>query len=73
MDQDLRDLVEQLRELTRNLDAIKPSGAASGGTTQNLDRGIDRMIAALAQLSVKLDGTKRTRAAEEEAVKHFGS
>jgi len=71
MDQDLRELVEQLRDLTQSLKDMGRSPGSTSGSASGLDRGIDRMIVALGQLAVKLDGTKKTRIAEEEAIKKF--
>lgn len=70
MDQELRDLVEQMREIVPALRAIsKRAGESSGSTSP--DRSMDKLIVALGQLTVKLDATKRTKAAEDEAVKQF--
>lgn len=70
MDQELRDLVLQMQELVPALRAIsKRPGESSGSASP--DRSMDKLIVALGQLTVKLDNTKRTRAAEDEAVKQF--
>lgn len=75
MDQDLRDLVEQMRQLIPVLQGMSGTGATSPNkTTDSGDRvvrSVDRMVVALGQLAVRLDTTKKTRAAEEEAVKKF--
>lgn len=71
MDQELRDLIEQLRDLTQTLKDMGRAPGTTAGSSKGLDRSVDRMVAALAQVAVKLDGTKKTRLAEEEAVKKF--
>lgn len=71
MDQELRDLVEQMKELMPLLRNLSKRPGETDGATSRSDRSTDRLIAALAQLSVKLDTTKRTRTAEEEAIKTF--
>lgn len=70
MDQELRDLVEQMREIVPALkDISKKPGQTSGASSPDL--GINKLIVALGQLTAKLDTTKRTKLAEEEAVKQF--
>jgi hypothetical protein len=76
MDQELRDLINELRDLNLLLKAMSKApgqteGANGNKSADKLGRGVDQMVVALAQLAVKLDTTKRTRAAEEEAVKQF--
>jgi predicted chitinase len=71
MDQELRDLVEQMRDLIPVLKKLNKEPGQTEGATGRSDRSTDRLIAALGQLATKLDTTKRTRAAEEEAVKQF--
>jgi chemotaxis response regulator CheB len=72
MDQELRDLVEQMRQLIPVLQGMsKPPGATVDSPADKMTRGVDRMVVALGQLAVKLDTTKKTRRDEEEAVKKF--
>lgn len=70
MDQELRELVLQMQELVPALQAISKRPGESSGST-GMDRSIDKLIVALGQLAVKLDTSKKTRIAEEEAVKQF--
>lgn len=71
MDQELRELVLQMQELVPVLkDIVKRPGQTSG-SSGGADRSIDKLIVALGQLTVKLDTSKKTRIAEEEAVKQF--
>ena len=76
MDQELRDLVEQMQDLISLLKKLNKEPGQTEGANVNksadkMVRGVDRMVVALGQLAVKLDTTKRTKAAEEEAVKKF--
>jgi muramidase (phage lysozyme) len=72
MDQELRDLVEQMRQLIPVLQGMsKTPGSTGNQSAENMTRGLDRMVVALGQLAVKLDTTKKTRRDEEEAVKKF--
>jgi muramidase (phage lysozyme) len=72
MDQELRDLVEQMRQLIPVLQGMsKTPGATVDSPADKMTRGVDRMVVALGQLAVKLDTTKKTRRDEEEAVKKF--
>lgn len=73
MDQELKELTEQIRELIRTLQNTSSTGATrpADDNNQPLVRGVDRMVVALGQLAAKLDTTKKTRIAEEEAVKKF--
>jgi muramidase (phage lysozyme) len=74
MDQELRDLVEQMRQLIPVLQGLnKPPGTAGNQSADNMTRGVDRMVVALGQLVVKLDATKKSRREEEEAVKKFAN
>jgi hypothetical protein len=74
MDQELRDLVEQMRQLILVLQGMnKPPGTAGNQPADNMTRGVDRMVVALGQLVVKLDATKRTQRQEDEAVKKFAN
>lgn len=74
MDQELRDLVEQMRQLIPVLQGMnKPPGTSSNQPADKMSRGVDRMVVALGQLVVKLDATKRTRREEDEAVKKFAN
>lgn len=71
MDQELRELVLQMQELMPLLRDLSKRPGETAGSTSGTDRSVDRLIVALGQLSVKLDTTKRTRIAEEEAIKNF--
>ena len=74
MDQELRDLVEQMRQLIPVLQGMnKPPGTAGTQSADSMTRGVDRMVVALGQLVVKLDATKRTQRQEDEAVKKFAN
>jgi hypothetical protein len=70
MDQQLQDLVDQMRDLVRTLKST--SGTAGTGTGMG-DRAVTQLINALGQLSTKLDGTTRTRAEEMQAMKRFAA
>lgn len=75
MDQELRDLVVQIRDLIPVLQNISGTGATSPKTaadgTERVVRSVDRVVVALGALATKLDTSKRTRTAEEEAIKKF--
>lgn len=76
MDQDLRDLTEQIRDLVEILQSNSRTGGTSSYDTANKDgekfvRGVDRMVVALGKLAVQLDATKKNRVTEEEAIKKF--
>jgi predicted chitinase len=74
MDQELRDLVEQMRQLIPVLQGMnKPPGTSSNQPADKMSRGVDRMVVALGQLVVKLDATKKTQHEEQEAVKKFAN
>jgi hypothetical protein len=74
MDQELRDLVEQMRQLIPVLQGMnKPPGTSSNQPADKMSRGVDRMVVALGQLVVKLDATKKTQREEQEAVKKFAN
>jgi muramidase (phage lysozyme) len=74
MDQELRDLVEQMRQLNLVLQGMnKPPGTAGNQSADKMNRGVDRMVVALGQLVVKLDATKKTQREEQEAVKKFAN
>jgi muramidase (phage lysozyme) len=74
MDQELRDLVEQMRQLIPVLQGMnKPPGTSSNQPADKMSRGVDRMVVALGQLVVKLEATKRTQRQEDEAVKKFAN
>jgi hypothetical protein len=74
MDQELRDLVEQMRQLIPVLQGMNKSpGTAGNQSADNMTRGVDRMVVALGQLVVKLDTTKKSRREEDEAVKKFAN
>jgi len=75
MDQDLRDLVLEMRQLIPVLQnisgtqATSPKNAVDG--TERVVRSVDRVVVALGALATKLDTSKRTRVSEEEAIKKF--
>jgi muramidase (phage lysozyme) len=77
MDQELRDLVLEMRQLIPVLQnisgtqATSPKNAADG--TERMVRSVDRVVVALGQLAVKLDTTKKTRREEEDAIKKFAN
>lgn len=78
MDQELRDLIEQLRDLNLVLKNMSKNPGQTSGTISNkpaetMVRSVDRMVVALGQLTVKLDTTKRTRREEEDAIKKFAN
>jgi muramidase (phage lysozyme) len=77
MDQELRDLVEQMRQLIPVLQNISGTGATSprntADGTERVVRSVDRVVVALGQLAVKLDTTKKTRREEEDAIKKFAN
>lgn len=74
MDQELRDLVEQMRQLIPVLQGMsKAPGTTVDSPADKMTRGVDRMVVALGQLVVKLDNTKKTRREEEAAVKKFAN
>jgi predicted chitinase len=74
MDQELRDLVDQMRQLIPVLQGMnKPPGTSGNQSADKMTRGVDRMVVALGQLVVKLDTTKRTQREENEAVKKFAN
>jgi predicted chitinase len=74
MDQELRDLVDQMRQLIPVLQSMnKDPGTAGAKSADNMTRGVDRIVVALGQLAVKLDTAKKTRRDEEEAVKKFAN
>jgi hypothetical protein len=74
MDQELRDLVDQMRQLIPVLQGMnKPPGTAGNQPADNMTRGVDRMVVALGQLVVKLDATKKSQRQEDEAVKKFAN
>lgn len=77
MDQELRELTLQISDLIRTLQ----STSGTGGTSKRIDkekdtgtevvRSVDKMIVALGKVAVALDGSKKTKIAEEEAIKKF--
>ena len=74
MDPQLQDLIIQMQELIRTLKSTSgtsASGSTVKGTGPASDKTVNSLINALGKLSVKLDGTKRTRAEEEKAMKRF--
>lgn len=71
MDQDLRDLVEQMRQLIPVLQSMRGTGATSGGSANDMSRGVDKMVVAMAKLAATLDTSKKTKLSEEEAIKKF--
>jgi muramidase (phage lysozyme) len=74
MDPQLQDLIIQMQELIRTLKSTSgtsASGSTVKGTGPASDKTVNSLINALGKLAVKLDGTKRTRAEEEKAMKRF--
>lgn len=72
MDENLRDVVEELRQLNNNLSSnVKTGAPAPGGATS--DKNTTRIVAALAALGTKLDNNAKTRMAEERAMERFMS
>ena len=71
MDQQLQDLVDQMRDLVKTLKST--SGTAGTASTGMGDRAVTQLINALGQLATKLDGTTRSRAEEMQAMKRFAA
>jgi muramidase (phage lysozyme) len=75
MDQELRDLVEQMRQLIPVLQNISGTGATSPKNavdgTERMVRSVDRVVVALGALAVKLDTSKKNRVTEQEAIEKF--
>jgi muramidase (phage lysozyme) len=74
MDPQLQDLIIQMQELVRTLKSTSgtsASGSTVKGTGPASDKTVNALINALGKLAVKLDGTKRTRAEEQKAMKRF--
>ena len=74
MDQDLRDLTLQISDLIRTLQSTSGTGATTPtgkNTGTEVVRSVDKMIVALGKLAVAIDGSKKTKIAEEEAIKKF--
>ena len=70
MDQQMQDLIDQIRDLVK---AFKSTSSTGTSGSSMADKSINQLINALGQLSVKLDGTKRTRAEELQAMKRFAA
>jgi len=65
----MQDLIDQLRDLVKSLGKTSSTGLAGQGAIT--DSGINKLINALGQVTTKLDGVKRTRAEEMQAMKRF--
>jgi hypothetical protein len=70
MDQQIQDLIDQMRDLVKSLKATSGTAATGSGMADN---SVNKLINALGQVAVKLDGTKRTRAEELQAMKRFAA
>ena len=66
----MQDLIDQIRDLVK---AFKSTSSTGTSGSSMADKSINQLINALGQLSVKLDGTKRTRAEELQAMKRFAA
>jgi len=75
MDQQLQDLIDQMRDLVKVLKVTSGTPITSTGKTgaDSSGQNVTKLINALGQLAVKLDGTKRTRAEEMQAMKRFAA
>ena len=76
MDQQLQDLIDQMRDLVKVLKVTSgtPTTTSTGKTgADSSGQNVTKLINALGQLAVKLDGTKRTRAEEMQAMKRFAA
>ena len=69
MDQQTQDLIDQLRDLVKTLGKTSSTGTAGQGAIT--DSSINKLINALGQVTTKLDGVRRTRAEEMQAMKRF--
>lgn len=54
-EQQLNDLIYELRDLTQTLRPLSGTGATAGATGGMSDRGVDRLIVAIGKLAVSLD------------------
>ena len=76
MDQQLQDLIDQMRDLVKVLKVTSgtPTTTSTGKTgADSSGQNVTKLINALGQLAVKLDGTRRTRAEEMQAMKRFAA
>jgi hypothetical protein len=75
MDQQLQDLIDQMRDLVKVLKVTSGTPTTSQGKTgaDSSGQNVTKLINALGQLAVKLDGTRRTRAEEMQAMKRFAA
>jgi hypothetical protein len=69
MDQQLLDLIEELRRLVPVLNSM--SSTRGTEDTKSGDRGTDKIVNALARLTATLDTNNRTRAQQERAMGEF--
>ena len=68
MDEQLQDLIEELRQLNPSLRSM----TSTAGTSQTQgDRGTDKLVQAIARLASTIDKTNKTAAQQERAVKKF--
>lgn len=79
MDPQIQELIDRMRELVITMRETSKTGAVNNDKARSdtdplaksFTRNVDRLITSLGMLSVKLDGTSRTRAEEEHAAKRF--
>ena len=79
MDPQIQELIDRMRELVNTMRETSKTGAVNNDKARSdtdplaksFTRNVDRLITSLGMLSVKLDGTSRTRAEEEHAAKRF--
>ena len=78
MDPQIQELIDRMRELVITMRETSKTGAVNnnkvetgGDAAKSFTRNVDRLITSLGILSVKLDGTSRTRAEEQHAAKRF--
>ena len=79
MDPQIQELIDRMRELVNTMRETSKTGAVNNDKARSdtdplaksFTRNVDRLITSLGILSVKLDGTSRTRAEEEHAAKRF--
>jgi hypothetical protein len=79
VDPQIQELIDRMRELVNTMRETSKTGAVNNDKARSdtdplaksFTRNVDRLITSLGMLSVKLDGTSRTRAGEEHAAKRF--